>query len=132
MRSTRRGATALEFGLILPALTLFLAAIVDLGWYFHQRLGVVWAASEGARRASVTARDADWQGAADDRAAEILESMRVDADGATITVEQSEDGNGEDQITVTVSAPFSPLMGIGLTPELLEASASARWEDQGG
>jgi Flp pilus assembly protein TadG len=45
----RRGSTAIEFALMLPLLMIFMAAIIDWGWYMTQRVAVARATMDGAR-----------------------------------------------------------------------------------
>lgn len=48
-----RGATALEFGIVVPILILLLLGIVEFGVVFQHKLALTHAAREGARMASV-------------------------------------------------------------------------------
>jgi Flp pilus assembly protein TadG len=48
-----RGASLVEFALILPLLVLFIFGIIDFGWAFSQQLAVKHAAREGVRAAVV-------------------------------------------------------------------------------
>lgn len=56
-RSTRtrdeRGASAVEFALVLPILVLFLFGIITYGYMFSVRQALTQAAAEGARAAAV-------------------------------------------------------------------------------
>lgn len=52
-RSAERGATMVEFALILPMLLLVLMGIIEFGWVFTQAMEVRHAAREGARIAAV-------------------------------------------------------------------------------
>jgi Flp pilus assembly protein TadG len=49
----RRGATLLEFALVVPVLMLILLGIMEFGWLTHNQLVVANAAREGARLAAV-------------------------------------------------------------------------------
>jgi hypothetical protein len=49
VRSTRRGAAAIEFALWLPILLMFLSAVVDWGSYMTTRVTVARAVMEGTR-----------------------------------------------------------------------------------
>lgn len=52
------GASALEFGLVLPVLLLVLFSIIEYGWYMTQQMTLVNAVAAGAR-AGVKAREWD-------------------------------------------------------------------------
>jgi len=58
-RLGEHGASALEFGLVLPALLLILFSIIEYGWYMTQQMTLVNAVAAGAR-AGVKARE--WDG----------------------------------------------------------------------
>ncbi len=53
-----RGASAVEFALVLPALLLILFSIMEYGWYLTQQMALVNATATGARTA-VKAREWD-------------------------------------------------------------------------
>ena len=53
MARTERGASAVEFAIVLPVLFLVIAGIVDFGRYFFTQIQVTNAAREGARAAVV-------------------------------------------------------------------------------
>jgi|SRR6478609_1199642 len=53
MARTDRGASAVEFAIVLPVLFLVIAGIVDFGRYFFTQIQVTNAAREGARAAVV-------------------------------------------------------------------------------
>jgi Flp pilus assembly protein TadG len=54
-----RGASAVEFALLLPLLLLILFAIIEYGWFFANRIVLMNAVSDAAR-AAVKARE--WEG----------------------------------------------------------------------
>ncbi|MFC7595434.1 TadE/TadG family type IV pilus assembly protein [Terrabacter sp. GCM10028922] len=53
MARTERGASAVEFAIVLPVLFLVIAGIVDFGRYFFTQIQLTNAAREGARAAVV-------------------------------------------------------------------------------
>src|SRR5690349_9007117 len=53
MARTERGASAVEFAIILPVLFLVIAGIVDFGRFFFLKIQLTNAAREGARMAVV-------------------------------------------------------------------------------
>ncbi|MBN1336269.1 MAG: pilus assembly protein [Deltaproteobacteria bacterium] len=52
-RSPRRGAAAVEFGLILPVLLVILFGIFDFAWVFHQHGILTRALRDGCRSGAV-------------------------------------------------------------------------------
>jgi hypothetical protein len=52
-RSSRRGANALEFALVMPVLTTMLLGTMDYGWYFLRAWYVTSAVHEAVRFGSV-------------------------------------------------------------------------------
>ena len=54
MARTERGASAVEFAIVLPVLFLVIAGIVDFGRYFFTQIQVTNAAREGARVAIIS------------------------------------------------------------------------------
>ena len=57
----QRGASAVEFALIMPIFFILLFGIIDFGWYFFNQHTIQYATREGTRLALVggTLRDAD-------------------------------------------------------------------------
>ena len=101
-----RGASLIEFALLLPLLVLLLFGIVEFAWLFAQNLNVRHGAREGARLAAV------------DFTPLISETCgRMDiVTGATVGLASTDlNGNGVDvgdEVAVTVSAPVNPITGI--------------------
>ena len=58
-RAQRRGAAAVEFGLILPVLLLILFGILDFGWVFHQHGILTRTLRDGCRAGAVVAATGD-------------------------------------------------------------------------
>lgn len=58
-RRRDRGASLVEFALVLPLLTLFLFGIIEFGIAYNKKQTVNSAAREGARTAAVPVNDAD-------------------------------------------------------------------------
>lgn len=48
-RSDSRGASAVEFAVVLPLLLTLLVGIIEFGFFFNQQISVTQAAREGAR-----------------------------------------------------------------------------------
>jgi hypothetical protein len=53
MPAADEGASAVEFGLVLPLLVLIIGAIIDFGFAFNAQVGLAHAAREGVRVASL-------------------------------------------------------------------------------
>lgn len=54
---TERGASAVEFALVLPVLIALVLGIIEFGFYFNQQISVTQAAREGARAYAVDHND---------------------------------------------------------------------------
>ena len=61
LRGDSRGAAALEFALVVPALVLFVIGIAQLGILFMANAGLRNAVAEGARYATIYPRPTDEQ-----------------------------------------------------------------------
>jgi len=114
-----RGASAVEFGLVLPLLVLVLMGILDWGYYFFTEQVVVNAAREGARAGSLQALD-DAAAQADAQAAALtfVANGGLDASKATVAVTL-----GGQAATVHVEYPAGSLTGF--SDLVLPASARA-------
>lgn len=119
MNRRNRGAAALEFALVTPVLLLLLFAILDWSWYQFQAMTVGIAATRGARIAASVRPANDPAAVAEAEVRAWMGPYGLDPGGATVDVSTS---NGA--LVVAVSAPFSPLVGLGFTPDTLGATAS--------
>ncbi|MEN8114150.1 MAG: TadE/TadG family type IV pilus assembly protein [Actinomycetota bacterium] len=93
-RDRERGASAVEFALVLPILVLLVFGIMESGWFFAQQVEIRNAAREGARLAVVNYASADtMRSEVCDRAALSKDRARVGftlgADTASVRVEQT-------------------------------------------
>ncbi len=106
MRS-ERGATVVEFALILPILVMLVFGIVEFGRGYNAKITVTHAAREGARVLALTA---------DASAAELAaKNAATSLDAGSITVTSSACTPGT-PASVTVQYPFTyevPLVGGG-------------------
>ncbi|MCB0879178.1 MAG: pilus assembly protein [Thermoleophilia bacterium] len=95
------GISAVEFAMILPILVLLLFAVIEFGMAFWQYQQVSAAASEGARRASVSRTYGD----RDQRVIDAVKesSPSLDADQLDVAIDST--WNSGDPVTVTVSYP---------------------------
>jgi Flp pilus assembly pilin Flp len=104
----QRGASLVEFALIMPLLVLLILGIVDAGWAFFQNLEVRHGAREAARLAAVD------YGTADEIIVATCQRMNVAHGSEDFTVALSKSGSDiGDTATVTVSKPdHTSLTGI--------------------
>lgn len=122
----RRGANAIEFGLIALPLMMLLTGIMDYGWYFVGQHVATRAADKGARAAATTARDMDPDGVGKTSALEEWAAAGLDGE-PLVTV--ARDGDPE-RVSVTVSIESAPLVGLVPMPENVTATSSRRMEEQ--
>lgn len=59
LRSDRKGASALEFALVLPVLILFIMGIAQMGMLYFSHAGLRNLVAEGARLAAIAPRPTD-------------------------------------------------------------------------
>ncbi|WP_139005774.1 TadE/TadG family type IV pilus assembly protein [Arthrobacter crystallopoietes] len=86
---SERGATAVEFALVLPVLLLLLLGIVEFGRVYNAQMQLTAAARDGARVMSINSVPS--QAAADAKAATIASAIALHPDIAT------------DQISISIS-----------------------------
>ncbi len=89
-----RGASAVEFALVLPLLVSILFGMIDFGYYFGQFNEVRHAAREGARIAAVSnvAFDQDGDADFDDEDIRLYVCDVMDLSGASATIELTQAG----------------------------------------
>lgn len=113
-----RGQATVEFAFVLPLLVLGLMAIVQTGLVVRDQLGVVHAAREAARAASV---DAD--------PARAVRAARRTLPGADVHVGERPGIGGEITVDVSyTSVTDLPLVGALFPDPELHASATMRVE----
>lgn len=126
--SDRDGASAIEFALILPFLTMILFGIIQFGMVFAVQNTMVNAAREAARLMAVEQAGAD--------KAEALAQERLQTwDNLSFDIQATEPnpGNPNDKdVTVTIRVPMSDAMMIDIlglgTGRQLEARSVMRRE----
>ena len=104
-RHLRWAAVAVELAVVTPFLLLMLFGIIEYGWIFTVRQGIVTAAREGARTAALPG--ATEQEVAD-RIADSLTPLGITTQSYTLEsdpVSQAE--------TVTVTVPYSDVTLVG-------------------
>ena len=113
-----RGASLVEFAILMPFLLLLLLGTIEFAWIFAQNLDVRHGAREGARLAAVNYPDGPVNpappptdgGQSATIIAEICSRMDVSS-GATVTLASPTGAVGNDA-TATVSAPINTLTGF--------------------
>ncbi|HEY3452396.1 MAG TPA: TadE family protein [Myxococcales bacterium] len=124
-RLTRsRGASALEFALVLPLLLLLVMGILDWGYYFFAEQIVVNAAREGARAGSLATLDSALaQAEATSVASEYLTRAGLDATRAVVATTV-----GADSVAVAITFPTGSLTGLStvIVPSAARATAEMR------
>ena len=113
-----RGQATVEFAFVLPLLVLGMLAIVQTGLVVRDQLGVVHAAREGARVASV-----------DPDPARAVRAVRRTLPGAAVHVGDRPEVGGEITVDVSyTSVTDLPLVGVLFPDPDLHASATMRVE----
>ncbi|MEN8114203.1 MAG: TadE/TadG family type IV pilus assembly protein [Actinomycetota bacterium] len=100
-RRNERGASAVEFALVLPLFVLLVFGIMEAGWLFSQQVEIRNAAREGARLAVVD------YGSADTIIGEVCSRADLSGHGATVTIAAN-----PTSVAVSVSNPYESLTGV--------------------
>lgn len=112
-----RGASLVEFALLMPLLLLLVLGVIEFGYVLGQYNEVRHGAHEGSRLAAVNDSDL------------INRTCNSMGLGSEVTVEFDRSGNGiGDQASVTVSKPVDSLSGFGLVDALLPTDLSTTAE----
>lgn len=116
-RPGRRGVAAVEFAVVAPLFLLLLAGIIEFGQAFRIEHAISNACRRGARSAVVDG--ATSTAIINDLKAQCADNLGVNEADVTVVVEVNGDSSvdlsqsvEEDEISVTVSIPFSKA-GIG-------------------
>ena len=112
-----RGASAVEFALVLPILILLVMGILEFGWLFNGWITLTGAAREGARVAAVESGDGPVVDAVNAHATTFQAApvVAINRSGGTVTV--------------SVTGNLQPLVGFFRTgPWVIEADATMRRE----
>jgi hypothetical protein len=120
---SERGASLVEFAMVLPLLLVLVFGIMEAGWLFAQLTETRNAAREGARLAVV-----DF-GTASQVALETCDRAVLSSDGAVVTIESSGDvtdpiGDPSASVRVTIANTYDSLTGF-LDPVFQGASLDA-------
>lgn len=131
LRRNERGASLVEFAVILPLFLLLIFGIMEAGWFFSQSVELRNAAREGARLAVV-----DYGSGAAIRA-ETCNRAALSGSGAIVdislsnTMDSSFDPASPESVTVTMSKTYQSLTGILNAPlggVAMSSSAEMRTE----
>lgn len=123
--TARRGAVAVEMALVLPVLLVLFVGAVDWGWFFVQEATVVVIARDAAHAGALSAdAPADRARA---RARGALEAHGPSLADGDISVVVSDEPVGS-VVEVSISVPFSPIIGLVPMPSHLAAATAMRVE----
>jgi hypothetical protein len=135
-RRNRRGANALEFGLVMPVFALLMGSLVDLSWQAYQQAALESAAHFGCRQGSLI--DPGLQ-------EKSIANVVTKTEGAMVSWLQEHGGSCGQGCKVSVAAigarpvrslqcrvgvQYAPLVGILLSERTLTAEAVVRLEYQ--
>lgn len=107
-----RGASLVEFAVVLPLFILLVFGIMEAGWFFSQSVELRNAAREGARLAVVD------YGTGQEIRLETCSRAALSGAGAVVTIERnttmdmSFDPPSPESVTVTMSKTYESLTGI--------------------
>ena len=107
-----RGATAVEFALLLPVLLLLVFGIIDLGRALNAQITLTQAAREGARLAALSQANV----------VSRTQAAATGLSGVTVTVTACPSGGATADATVQVSYPFTFATPLGAIARLLGGS----------
>ena len=122
----RRGASAIEFVLVLPVFLAFVTGIVEASWFFFQRQVLVESARRAVRVSAGLPTDSDPEGIAEEEATNALVENSIDPSKVTIdaTITSGADG---DELVVSIAMAFDGLVGLVPMPDTIKVESSAIW-----
>ncbi|MBN2800874.1 MAG: pilus assembly protein [Deltaproteobacteria bacterium] len=129
----RRGANAIEFGLIAPILMAFLLGIADYGWYFFQEAMVSNALRDAVRLGSLQTQTEDEleSGDCDACVTTALSAAQDEFDRfglgvvSAAVVPEIQVIAGTCAVVVDAEIPFTPLIGFVPVPEVFPIHIAA-------
>lgn len=138
--TSRRGAEAIEFALIVPVMVLLTAGLVDYSWFYNLELAVIDAARHGGRAGAATMDASDNTPCQVAEAATLValeaagipgvDNTRVSAWVAQDGADGDGDGVNDGVVYVDVRVPYVPLWGLVINPSELHGALAMRMEDQ--
>ncbi len=106
-RDREKGASAVEFAIVLPLLLTLVFGIMEAGWLFAQQVEVRNAAREGARMAVVDYPNPG-SGSSPDIVAQVCSRASLSADRASVAIVDTTN----DSARVTVTQDYESLTGF--------------------
>ncbi len=120
----RRGVTAVQFALVVPALVATIMGTVEMGRMLMTQNTLVHAANEATRFAMVRSASSDHVASKADIVALVKGRMvGLDADQATVSVDWTPENQPGARVTVNVDYPYT-LSALGLGTINLKGSSS--------
>lgn len=114
VRLGNRGAAAIEFALIAPALIMLIFAILVYSTYFAAYLGVRQAAAEGARAALAGLSTSERTTLAVARAQQVLDGYGLTASaGSPPDIQAGVGSSGSFKVEIRYDISGSPIMRFG-------------------
>jgi TadE-like protein len=123
--SPQKGASAVEFALVVTLLLAVLFGLMDWSWYMYHWLSVTTSAARGARIAAGVPLSQDPVSRAQGEAEAWLELYRMR--GAPTIQAEIQDRGYSKILRVQVEVPYQPLIGLVPTPPMLRGSAEVLW-----
>ncbi len=126
---SERGATAVEFALILPLMLVLIFALVDFGRIGYTQIMVASVANDGARLSSLdSAGVTDSQNVVDFVQSSALDAAKIAQLGGsgalTVTVTKCSSTASSENTLVTASTNFKWLLPVGLLSLVTNGAAS--------
>ncbi len=132
----RRGASSIEFALVLPVFLALLAGVLDYGWYLFQQAGLDAATQAGCRAGALVDPGEDGMdlgAAAAVAEAEIARSLAAEGRpcAGACTFDVTVIGAVPAQaLACTTRREVEPLLGLSVRARSLVARSVARFERQ--
>lgn len=133
----RRGATALEFALILPVFVTLISGLIDFGWLFFQQSALDTSTSVGCRAGALVdpgigeAEIEDVRDAAEAAMLQAISDAGAPCSELICQTEVETFGTSPGRsLTCTVVRDFEPLIGFVVDAQDLSAVAAVRLEWQ--
>lgn len=123
-RQKSRGQSIVEFAILLPALVMILAIAADFGRAFTAYIAISGAAREGAASAMQTGDLSNVEAVVD---ADIGSGGSIWGTDVQVTaLPVADDGQGYEQVVVTVEYSFSPIIPIPALPSTINMERTVR------
>lgn len=106
----RTGASAVEFGLLMPVVMAVMYGIFEFGWAFYEHDTLVRAVRAGCRAGAVAASDSLREDVAEDAMADALRNSEFSCSGPSCIMEATLSGPQDNQILACrIATPYQPL-----------------------